>query len=234
VAIHFHILSASGALTGPVREKLDKALAETASLCGALLNLADVDVVVMNQPRNVIPRIGTNGWSHGAHEVTLNLDVGHEYLQSHFASSVSAVLAHELHHCARAHALGSSHGRSYGEKLVAEGLACCFEEEIGEPTPFYAVECKDDALRRFSAKAKARLENERDGLENPWNDWMSGNDWMFGRASDDPEFPYQCGYSTGYALVRRWVDATGSTPSSSAGVEASEIVGMWLNGRLQP
>jgi hypothetical protein len=233
MAIHFHILSASGALTGSVRENLDKALAESAGLCGKLLDLTDVDVVVMNQPRSVIPRIGITGWSHGAHEVTMCLDVGHDYLQRKFSHAVRSTLAHELHHCARAHALGSSHGSSYGERLVAEGLACCFEEEIGEPTPFYAVECKGEALRRFADKAKARLEKERDGVEGPWNDWMSSRDWMFGRSPDDPEFPYQCGYSIVYAVVRRWLDATGRASSDAAGAEALEIVSAWLSGELR-
>jgi hypothetical protein len=36
--------------------------------------------------------------------------------------------------------------KTYGEYLVLDGLACCFEEEIGGPTPFYATECKGAEL----------------------------------------------------------------------------------------
>jgi hypothetical protein len=72
---------------------------------------------------------------------------------------------------------------------------------------FNVVERRGDALRRFSEKGKAPLDKGRSELPGHWDDWM------FGRA-DDPEFPYQCGYSTGYAIVRRWLDAASETASS--------------------
>jgi hypothetical protein len=228
MSIRFHVLAASGALSGAVRERLDATLAEASGACSKLLTLAEIDVVVMNVPHSVIPRIGVNGWSYDAHQLQLVLDIEHAHLKRNFSGAIKAILAHELHHCARSLALGLTRGYTYGESLVAEGLACCFEEEIGEPTPFYALECRGEILHRFSERAKAQLDKGRGELPGDWNDWM------FGRTPDDPEFPYQCGYSTGYAIVRCWLDATGGRASSAAGVDASEIVAPWLCGRLQP
>lgn len=135
MAITFHILRASGVLTGALGDRVEAVLAKTAEACSRRLILADVDVVVMQAPEHVIPRVGVNGFAYDAHQVTLQLDVEHAHVKSNFEPALRSVLAHELHHCARALARGSSHSHTYGASLVAEGLACCFEEEMGLPTP---------------------------------------------------------------------------------------------------
>ncbi|MCV9938759.1 DUF2268 domain-containing protein [Boseaceae bacterium BT-24-1] len=228
MTIHFHILSASGVLTGALRERLEGALRAGGTRCNEMLTLADIDVVVRDAPDAVIPRIGVNGFSFDAYHVALSLDHKHPHLIEHFDSTIQSLLAHELHHCARSLARGTSHGRTYGGSLVAEGLACCFEEEIGERTPFYAIECKGSALRQFADKARNHLHVEHGKLPGYWSDWM------FGRAGDDREFPYQCGYSTGYAIVRAWLDATGNTAASAAGIDEVEILADWQTGRITP
>jgi Predicted Zn-dependent protease (DUF2268) len=223
MAINFHVMAANGVLRGALGERLDAVLRETAEQCRALLCLRDIDVVVMNVPDVVIPRIGVNGTSYDAHQVVLWLDVSHEYLKANFAQTIRSVLGHELHHCARAHARGGQHPETYGEYLVLEGLACCFEEEIGGPTPFYAIECKGADLERFSERARVQLSATRKDLGPSWGDWM------FGRDPNDPNFPYQCGYSLAYAVVRNWLTATGGMASRVVGVEAPTVLKSWLD-----
>jgi uncharacterized protein YjaZ len=224
MAISFHVMAANGALIGVVRERLDAVLNETAAISSALLDLPDVDVIVMNVPWAVIPRLGVGGTSYDAHQVVLWLDVGHEHLKTNFAQPIRSILAHELHHCARAHASGGKFGETYGENLVLEGLACCFEEEIGGPTPFYALECKGADLERFSEQARGQLSATRKSLGRSWDDWM------FGQAPDDPDFPYQCGYSLGYAIVRNWLAKTGGSASRAVGVDACDVLEAWCEG----
>jgi Predicted Zn-dependent protease (DUF2268) len=130
MAISFHVMAANGALIGVVRERLDAVLNETAAISSALLDLPDVDVIVMNVPWAVIPRLGVGGTSYDAHQVVLWLDVGHEHLKTNFAQPIRSILAHELHHCARAHASGGKFGETYGENLVLEGLACCLRKRL--------------------------------------------------------------------------------------------------------
>ncbi|MEM6488703.1 MAG: DUF2268 domain-containing putative Zn-dependent protease [Pseudomonadota bacterium] len=229
MAIRFHVMQASGAYTGETLAVLERALARTAAACGVKLALRDVDVVVMDVPWNVIPRIGINGFAYDAHQIALFTDMAHRTLQRDLAGAVGAILAHELHHAARAVALGSGHRRTYGESLVAEGLACCFEEEMGHPTPFYAVECRGDALARFAhGQARAQIDTPRGALPGAWQKWM------FGGAPDDAAFPYQCGYSTGYALVSHWLAQHGTTASQAAGVDADAILAPWREGRIDP
>ena len=223
MAINFHVMAANSVFRGVLGERLDAVLRETAERCCALLDLRDIDVVVMNVPNVVIPQLGVNGTSYDAHQVALWPDVSDEYLKTNFAQTIRSVLGHELHHCARAHGRGGQHPETYGEYLVLEGLACCFEEEIGGPTPFYAIECKGADLQRFSERARVRLSATRKDLGPSWGDWM------FGRAPNDPNFPYQCGYSLAYAVVRNWLAATGDTASRAVGVEAPTVLKSWFD-----
>ena len=50
---------------------------------------------------------------------------------------------------------------------------------------------------------------------------------MFGRFPDDPNFPYQCGYSLAYAIVRNWLTTTGNTASRAVAIEARAVLDAW-------
>ena len=157
MAITFHFLSASGALQGEFKTRVHAALEVCVQTCSAKLVLGDLDVVVMAAPKFVIPQLGVNGYSYDAHQILLQLNPDHDSLAQNLEHRVSALLAHELHHCARSLACGGLTG-TFGEALVSEGLACCFEEEIVRVTPFYAIECMGTVLRQFAAKAKAHVD----------------------------------------------------------------------------
>ena len=152
----FHILKSSGVLTASIYDQLRVILDETDKECRQIIDLGDVDVVIMNVPWNVIPRIGINGFAYDAHQIILTLDCAHQYLIKNFEQTVKAILCHELHHSARSLARGSSHSKIYGGSLIAEGLACCFEEEIVGEVPFYATECQGKDLLNFAKKPKSR------------------------------------------------------------------------------
>jgi len=157
MAVTFHFLSASGALYGEFKTRVHAALEDCVQTCSAKLVLGDLDVVVMAAPKFVIPQLGVSGYAYDAHQILLRLDPDHDSLAQNLEHRVSALLAHELHHCARSLACGGLTG-TFGEALVSEGLACCFEEEIVGVTPFYAIECMGTVLRQFAAKAKAHVD----------------------------------------------------------------------------
>ena len=219
----FHILNSGGKLNDISAQRIEQILKETSAICETLLTLADTDVVVMNAPSHVIPRIGVCGFAYDADQLIIWIDLDHDNMQNNFETALGATLAHELHHCARAHALGSSHGKTYGDTLVAEGLACCFEQEVTANVPFYAIECTGEALVSFSVKARNHVQSNMAGLpENP-------SDWIFGRQPSDPEFPYQCGYSLGYSIVNGWLDAYDLSASEAVDVETRTVIDWWLN-----
>ena len=223
----FHILKSSGVLTASIYDQLRVILDETDKECRQIIDLGDVDVVIMNVPWNVIPRIGINGFAYDAHQIILTLDCAHEYLSKNFEQTVKAILCHELHHSARSLARGSSHSKIYGGSLIAEGLACCFEEEIVGEVPFYATECQGHDLSNFAKKAKEQVFTPRENLPGDWRSWMFGS-------YNNSDFPYQCGYSTGYALLRCWLDENNLTASAAVAVDENEVLSSWLDGRINP
>ena len=227
MAITFHFLSASGALHAEFKTRVYAALEVCVQTCSAKLVLGDLDVVVMAAPKFVISRLGVNGYAYDAHQILLQLDPDHDSLAQNLEHRVSALLAHELHHCARFLACSGLTG-TFGEALVSEGLACCFEEEIVGVTPFYAIECMGTVLRQFAAKAKAHVDVPYSQLPGGWANWM------FGSWTGDAAFPYQCGYSTGYGLIRCWLDATGNQASSSAGIDPNAVITAWQRGEIAP
>ena len=157
MAITFHFLSASGALHAEFKTRVYAALEVCVQTCSAKLVLGDLDVAVMAAPKFVISRLGVNGYAYDAHQILLQLDPDHDSLAQNLEHRVSALLAHELHHCARFLACSGLTG-TFGDALVSERLACCFEEEIVGATPFYAIECMGTVLRQFAAKAKAHVD----------------------------------------------------------------------------
>jgi uncharacterized protein YjaZ len=227
MALNVHILKASGHLTGDLHDRILASLTAAARKAAAVLTLKDIDVVVAHSGWGVIPRLGVNGYAFDAHHIRVTVNVEHEHFRANLDPALQSLLVHELHHCARAAARGMSHGRTYGGSLVAEGLACAFEEEMGFSTPFYAVECNGDALERFSAKAKEHIDKPYAELPVDWQRWMFG-------VEGDADFPYQCGYSTGYAVVKDWLRRNGLKASCAAGVEPDEPLARWRAGEFTP
>lgn len=204
-----------------LRERILGALKSAGSKAQSTLPPFDVDVVVFESAWAVIPRLGVNGNSFHPHKIEVIYDSAHPYFSAHVEAEIGAVLVHELHH----HARGEKYGRSLGERFVAEGLACCFEEECGFETPFYAIECKGDALHGFASRALPLLDRKD----------LNFNNWMFGHFDKtDGEFPYQCGYSLGYALVKAWLTHTNSSASENHAIDAEVVLKAWRAGTIQP
>jgi uncharacterized protein YjaZ len=220
MSIDLHIMTAGDPFPLEVERRLWAALDAGRMRVAPLLNLDEVDVIAVAMPWSVIPRLGLNGEACTANLVMIKLDPKREDLLADIDNRVGAILAHELHHCARMR--GPGYGQKLGERLVSEGLAQCFEEEAGFDTPFYAVECAGRALKAFGGKALEQIER----ADLNFNDWMSGS-----RISD--QFPYQCGYSLGYTLVRQWLELTGQTAAAAARVEAGEVLSLWQRGAIQ-
>ena len=218
--ITFHMLKAGAKASPELRARILAALEIAASKAVAQLPSLDVDAVVFEHPEFVIPRIGINGYANNAHTLNMTFDPGHPHFLAHLEDECGATLCHELHHCARPH-----YGRSLGQRFVSEGLACTFEEECGFRTPFYATECSGEALRGYADRAFPHLDR---------SDLNFGN-WMFGHFNKkDGEFPYQCGYSLGYALVKTWLAHAGTSAAKAYDVETKTVLDAWRSGTINP
>ena len=59
--------------------------------------------------------------------------------------------------------------------------------------------------------------------------------WMFGVLDkQDGEFPYQCSYSLGYALVKAWLAHAGATAAKAYSVDAEVVANAWRSGAIKP
>jgi len=138
--------------------------------------------------------------------IYVTVDPENPVLRANPAMSLERMLAHELHHSARWD--GPGYGATLGEALVSEGLAGHFAQEVfgGAPEPWESLPVS--VLRAHASKAQADWPNPDYGHAA----------WFFGSS----EFPRWLGYSLGYQLVGRYLDAHRDTRASTLAQAAAE------------
>ncbi|QRO87377.1 DUF2268 domain-containing putative Zn-dependent protease [Kytococcus sedentarius] len=192
-SIVLHLPTGSGRLSEQAVEAVQSGFREAVELAGPLLGLAHVDVMAIDSPDQSIPGWGCGGYTHSAYTIVLALDPLDDGLT---AERVRATVVHELHHIARERGPGC--GTSLRERLVSEGLAMLFEEEVlGVASEFAHVTISESDIDW----AITRLD------EDPADDGL----WFF-RADS---VPLWFGYTLGY----RWAKEHGARHS----VAASEL-----------
>jgi hypothetical protein len=219
MTVKFHLLDGYGEIPTPLRRSIKRELQDALVTVSTHLTLDRLDVLVL-PGKWVIPEYGLTGRTEGKGRVTITVDPESAHLRDpECPARLLGVLAHELHHVVRTR--GPGYGMTLHESLVSEGLAQCFEEEVGLPPPFYAVFLDAATLARVDAKAKEASPLLR----------YDHNAWYFGRFGD-AEWPRYAGYSLGYAIVKAWLDENGVTAAASATVPANDIIGPWKDGAL--
>lgn len=219
MTVKFHLLDAYGEISPPLRRPIKRELQDALVSVSTHLTVDRLDVLIV-PGKWVIPEFGLTGRTEGKGRVVITVDPESEHLgDPERAERLLGTLAHELHHVVRTR--GPGYGMTLGESLVSEGLAQCFEEEVGVPTPFYGVFLDAATLARVDAKAKEASPLLR----------YDHNAWYFGRFGD-VEWPRYAGYSLGYAMVRAWLDENDTTAAASATIEANHIIGPWKDGTL--
>lgn len=221
MTVRFHLFDAFDEIPGEDRVAIVAALEQALPRVLARLPVDRVDVVIgYSDPFWTVPAWGVGGYSHGKGRISITVAPGHpRFRDVERGERLAALLAHELHHLARAR--GPGYGRTLGEALVSEGLAQCFEVEIGCSPPPYAVAVTEEALREFAVRARPHVDA---------TDYDHGA-WFFGRKGD-PTFPKDGGYSLAYALAGSWLALENTTASASANVPACEIIRAWTSDRL--
>jgi len=219
MTVRFHLLDALDAIPEPLKGHVMHELEAANERIAQLVQLDRLDIVVT--PGDfVIPELGLNGLAHSPGLITVTLDPECPRMSDpERPTRILGMLAHEMHHVMRMRC--GAWAYSLGERLVGEGLAQCFEEEVGAPTPFYVVALDDRTMKKMAARARPLLSATD----------YDHNAWMFGRRND-PEWPRNTGYSLGYALVKAWLAERNMSAIAAAGVPASEITEDWMSGRL--
>jgi uncharacterized protein YjaZ len=156
----------------------------------------------------VLPETGLGGFSPSSDRVCLAIDPHNPNFFPNLDVELLATLAHEFHHCVRW--AGPGYGRTLGEALVTEGLACQFELSFrGGQVPFYATALSPEQLVQFEALALAQRQRTT----------YNHSDWFFG--SSEKGFPRHAGYALGHYIVGRHMAKEGRSAVSLA-IEPAE------------
>ena len=219
MTIAFHLLDAMDELPAQLKDDVMGELEAASGRIADFVQLDRLDIVVAPEAW-VIREWGLCGYANGTGRITITLDPGSPRLHDpERPDRLLATLAHEMHHVARLRSGVESY--TLGGRFVSEGLAQCFEEEVGAPTPFYAMALDDETMKKMADRARPLLSATEYEHDN----------WMFGRKGD-AEWPRHAGYSLGYALVSAWLAKKELSAIDAAGVPATEITDDWLSGRL--
>ena len=219
MTVCFHLLDALDVIPAPLKGDVMRELDVANERIAQRVQLERLDVVVT--PGDfVIPELGLNGFMQSPGLVTITVDPNSPRMSDRERPTrLLGMLAHEMHHVMRMRRGAWAH--TLGGRFVSEGLAQCFEEEVGAPTPFYAVALDDETMNRMAERARPLLSATD----------YDHDAWMFGRKGD-PEWPRNTGYSLGYALVKAWLAGKELSAVDAAGVPDTEITDDWLSGRL--
>ena len=221
MTIRFHLLDAMDELPAQLKRDVMGELEAARERIKRHIRLDRLDIVVAPEAWAIL-EYGFNGYANSPGRITITFNPGSPRLHDPERSErILGTLAHEMHHVLRMRSGGEPDFYTLGNRFVSEGLAQCFEEEVGAPTPFYAVALDDETMKRMAARARPLLSATD----------FAHDDWMFGRRND-PEWPRNTGYSLGYALVSAWLAKEKMSAIDAAGVPATEITDDWLSGRL--
>lgn len=185
-----HILNAQKKLTAHC-EWLNFCLNETYDQAKRVMPLPSLDVVV-KAGVHVIPEKGHLGYCPEQSVVYVTVDPENPAFCKNNAHSLERMFAHELHHAARWG--GPGYGSTLGEVTVSEGLAGHFSLELfgGEPEPWESL--RSDEIQPHLLYL----------CENWHRTDYDHNAWFFGTHY----WPRWLGYTAGFNLVSRYLDAT--------------------------
>lgn len=169
------------------------------------------NIVIVVDPESTIPEEGIGGFAWGPDYIKIALDIDHKIpIREIITEHLPPTLAHELHHARRDKDVG--YGDTLGEALITEGLACAFEEMLHPGRLVqYAHNLSNKELVEVSEKARPLL-GEKD-----YNHAL----WFF---SEDGDIKRWAGYSLGYDIVKRYMEATSKDPAQLVNTPAKNIL----------
>ncbi len=199
-APELHLPTGSGRFDPKTLADVTAAFTRAVDLTSPLIGLSDVDVAAIDAPDLTIPGWGCGGYTYGPYSVVLALDSGVPIEQDR----VLPTLVHEFHHVMRERGPGC--GSSLRERIVSEGLAMLFEEEVlGTASEFAHQPIHPDDI----ALAVQALD------EDPADEGR----WFF-HATD---VPLWFGHSLGYQWARDFAATSSMTASQLVNTQASKI-----------
>lgn len=182
----------------------------------ATMPVDPVEIRVRSGVADAIPEIGLGGRAVEGELVVLTFNPAFSGIDSTVGVELFRLLAHELHHIARQKTVG--YGSDLLGAVVSEGLADQFTVELagGEP-PVWAKAVGADDLARLLDQAAAQ-----------WYGPYDHQAWFFG---DGAGIPRWTGYTLGWHVVGRYLDAHPSERASALFSEPAQTFVPTVSGR---
>ena len=213
--IQYHILDASGVLA-PFHSTIEDAVIRSIGIVGDLLPIASLDVCVSHHPEGSNPKLGIGGAAYSPIQLHIFLDANNSHLATAIEQELPAVLAHEMHHCARMQA--NTDEETLAGKLIIEGLACKFETEItGERLPSFIPPVLMEQCGLHWQAAQELLDSKEFCLQS----------WFHGQAPT--QMPNNLGYALGLSLTEKYLSLVDQTAAQAYAVPTNEVISMLRN-----
>lgn len=182
------------------RVAIETAIVDAAERVDAVMPITGVTIRVRANPAGVIGELGLGGFAPSGREVLLSFDPASPMLPAALDSDLGPMVAHELHHARRWQTVG--YGGTLRAAMVSEGLADHFSIEVfGVERPMWS-----------EALDSAGIESMLDRAEPTWDGPYDHATWFYGTTSSVPRW---AGYTVGFELVRRYLDADSSRRAST-------------------
>ena len=209
-SMHLHLLKASGRLL-PFEADLTLAFNEVVQKVIGKIALPEVDVVMADNPNNVIAETGVGGFAINANLIYVNINPESSYFRENTLKEVVSTLTHELHHCARIHSIG--YGKTLLEAMVSEGLADHFDIELNKHTPNpWSVNLAPTELAEMYKKASTEFANNS----------YDHSSWFFG--SEEKDIPRWTGYSLGFEIVKKHMEKSSKSAAELVSTRAEPFI----------
>ena len=198
-----HYLANSTNELDNLRDLITKSLENVIPIVEKDLGAKQIDIIFISAPGLVIPEYGIGGNSPGPNHIYVSFDPKSNKITQ---KGLDETLFHEVHHCIRWRDPG--YGKTLGEAMISEGLACLYEEQKSGSVPIYA---------------KVKLDNKQIELARKTLNSKKYNhsEWFFGSGDIVRWF----GYSYGYDACKKYSIETKKTAAQLVGVSAKDILG---------
>lgn len=183
----------NAAQLGVHRETIERIVPGSMEAIHSLMPIDNVAIIVTADSRRAIRELGIGGSANSLTEIRISVDPNSPFVSASLQFELFPLLAHELHHTMRHRTAG--YGSTLFTAMISEGLADHFAMEVaGIDPPIWSEVLVEEDLQFWIDEASPVWSR------SPYNH----NAWFFGEGG---EIPRWTGYSMGFEMVRRFLEA---------------------------
>ncbi|AKA35140.1 DUF2268 domain-containing putative Zn-dependent protease [Flagellimonas lutaonensis] len=172
---------------------IQELISEAFGQINAKMPIDNLTIEIVANAQQTIPEIGIGGFNPSTEKIIIYINPNFANLVASMEKELGPQLAHEIHHAKRRRSVG--YGNTLLQAMVSEGLADHFSIEVfGIDPPLWSIALEEAELQQWIATAS-----------ETWNEsGYNHSTWFFGTTSEVPRW---AGYSIGFELVKKYLEA---------------------------